>query len=479
MMVSQAVSKVSFVLLVVFFLMCNVSSIYGQKRLLSKKVNIDLREVTIDSALNYVSYKTNVFFSFNSDIVDHRQRFTLKMMDSNVEQVLDQMLLGTGVEYIVINGQIILFKSASPSVTSQQFFEEINIRGNVRDSRNNEPIPGINVYVAGNLKGSSTDIYGNFELKGLTPGRYEIVFSHIVFELKTIPIIVEGDRQFIHMPVKLTPNVRQLKEVEVVANGEAQKQWRRGFRVFEQEFLGSTQNASKCKILNPEVLDISYDPKSGELSATAHSPLIIENEALGYRLNYVLELFERTNRVTRLLGISNFEELALNSKKEYRRVLRNREKSYRGSMIHFLRSLTDDRLKKEGFVTHEVDELPSMINESYFELPAKLHAEQDQFAFDNTLKFTKFLLVIYTHEYESAEYVLENLKRIDHDASLSSNMNLGAFRRQGQISFIKLNLPEVTVNARGFFNEPLAVTTYGYWSWERVAEYMPFDYIPR
>ena len=474
-----ALSRLRLLLFVVVSLWCCQSNLYAQKRILAKKVNIDLREVTIDSALNYVSYKTNVFFSFNSDIVDNRQRFTLKLKDSNIEEVLEQMLLGTGVEYTVINGQIILYKAANSTATKQKFFEEINIRGNVRDSRNNEPIPGINVYVAGNLKGSSTDIYGNFELKGMARGRYDIVFSHIVYDLKTISITVEGDRQFVHVPVKLTPNIRQLQEVEIVANSEPQKQWRRGFRIFEEEFLGSTQNASKCRITNPEVLDIKFDAKSGDLSATAHSPLIIENLALGYRINYVLELFERTKKVTRLLGISNFEELALNSKKESKRVQRNRERSYKGSMIHFLRSLTDDRLKKEGFVTREVDELPSLINESYMERPAKLHEEQGHFAFDNTLQFTKYLLVIYTHEYESAEYVLENLRRVNQVSSVSANMNVGAFRRKGQISFIKLNLPEVTVNAKGFFNEPLAVTTYGYWSWERVAEYMPFDYIPR
>ncbi|UXX79326.1 carboxypeptidase-like regulatory domain-containing protein [Reichenbachiella carrageenanivorans] len=449
----------------------------AQKKVLAKKLQIDLREVTIDSALNYISYKTNVFFSYSSDIIDERQRFTIAYDDSNLEQVLHQLLLGTGVEYTIINGQIILFKSAQPAIT-QYFFEKVNIRGNVRDAESNAPIPGINVYVAGTLKGSATDINGNFELKGLTPGPYEIVFSHIVYNLAHATVTVQGDQQYVHIPVKLEAKTTQLENVEIIADSEAQKNWDRGLKVFEKEFFGNTQNADKCSILNAEVLDIDYDRESGVLKATAELPLIIENLALGYRINYILEFFEHTPTVTRLLGISNFEELPVSSNVERKRIIKNREKSYQGSMTHFLRSLTNDKLKKEGFVIDEVDELPSTINNSYFELPAKLHAGRDQFAFDNTLKFSKYLLVIYTKEYESAAYVFDQLQLANTNVATFNNTVAATGRNVGQMSFIKLNLPVVTINSKGFFNEPLAVTTYGYWSWERVAEYMPFEYEP-
>ncbi|SMD38027.1 Secretin and TonB N terminus short domain-containing protein [Reichenbachiella faecimaris] len=453
---------------------------YGQKKgVLNKKLQINLREVTIDSALNYVSYKTNVFFSYSSDIIDERQRFTIAYNDSNLEEVLHQLLLGTGVEYTIINGQIILFKS-DKNTTTQYFFEKVNIRGNVRDSQTNEPIPGINVYVAGNLKGSSTDVNGNFEIKGLAPGRYEIVFSHIVYNLAHRLVTLEGDQQFVHIPQKLEPKTTQLEDIEIIAksNSETQKNWQRGFKIFEEEFFGNTQNASKCNILNPEVLDIDYDRETGELAATADQPLIIENLALGYRINYILELFEHTPTVTRLLGISNFEELPVANKAEYRRVLKNRKRSFNGSMTHFLRSLTNGRLKKEGYIIDEVDELPAVINISQFELPAKLAANSGQYAFDNSLKFTKYLMVIYVKEYESQAYIMDRLKLANRTDILMNGVPLGASNSAGQISFIKLNLPSVTINEKGFFNEPFAVTTYGYWSWERVAEYMPFDYSP-
>ncbi|MEP2023372.1 MAG: carboxypeptidase-like regulatory domain-containing protein [Reichenbachiella sp.] len=477
-MIRRLTNLLCYALPIVISLILLSNTCFGQKKgVLNKKLQINLREVTIDSALNYVSYKTNVFFSYSSDIIDERQRFTIAYDDTNLEQVLHQLLIGTGVEYTIINGQIILFKSAQ-TTTTQYFFEKVNIRGNVRDSQTNEPIPGINVYVAGTLKGSSTDINGNFEIKGLVPGRYEIVFSHIVYNLAHTLVTLEGDQQFVHIPIKLESKTTQLEDVEIVANSDAQKNWQRGYKIFEEKFFGNSQNASKCSILNSEVLEIDYDRESGELKATADQPLIIENLALGYRINYILELFEHTSKVTRLLGVSNFEELPVNSNSERKRVIKNRQKSYKGSMTHFLRSLTNDKLKKEGFVIDEVDELPSTINNSYFELPAQLHANRDKFAFDNTLKFTKYLMVIYTKEYESPAYVFEQSRDAVAESGGFNFSSSSQSRNIGQLSFIKLNLPVVTINSKGFFNEPLAVTTYGYWSWERVAEYMPFEYEP-
>lgn len=476
-MIKRLAYLFSCVLPLVVGLMLSPNYCDAQRRVLNKRIKIDLREVTIDSALNFISYKTNVFFSYSSDIIDSRQRFTIYYEEADLDHVLRQLLLGTGVEYTIINGQVILFKSRSTTKT-QFFFETVNIRGNIRDAATNEPIPGVNVYVAGTLKGSSTDVNGNFELKDLSPGKYEIVFSHIVYHLAHTLVTVEGDQRFVHIPVKLESKITELEDVEVVANSEEQKNWQRGLKVFEEEFFGNTQNAGKCSILNPEVLNIEYDREKGELTATADEPLIIENLALGYRINYILELFEHTPKVTRLLGISNFEELPVSSNTERKRIIRNREKSYRGSMTHFLRALTNGKLKKEGFLIDEVNELPNAINNSYFELPAKLHADREQFAFDNTLKFTKYLLVIYTREYESTAYVFDQMQLANRDAATLNNTLVGVNRNVGQVSFIKLNLPVVTINSKGFFNEPLAVTTYGYWSWERVAEYMPFEYTP-
>jgi len=47
-----------------------------------------------------------------------------------------------------------------------------------------------------------------------------------------------------------------------------------------------------------------------------------------------------------------------------------------------------------------------------------------------------------------------------------------------QISWIKMNGPSVVFNNSGVLSDPLALVTYGYWSYKRVAEWLPADYKP-
>ena len=47
-----------------------------------------------------------------------------------------------------------------------------------------------------------------------------------------------------------------------------------------------------------------------------------------------------------------------------------------------------------------------------------------------------------------------------------------------QISLLGLNIPSIVLNSAGQLFDPLAVTVYGYWSYERAADMLPLDYTP-
>ncbi|PIV48951.1 MAG: TonB-dependent receptor, partial [Flavobacteriaceae bacterium CG02_land_8_20_14_3_00_34_13] len=44
-----------------------------------------------------------------------------------------------------------------------------------------EPLPFVNVYIEGTTKGTTTDINGNYTLKGVVPGKYALIASHTGF----------------------------------------------------------------------------------------------------------------------------------------------------------------------------------------------------------------------------------------------------------------------------------------------------------
>ena len=88
--------------------------------------------------------------------------------------------------------------------------------------------------------------------------------------------------------LKLDPTGQALAAVTVT--GRHSKVWERQFRQFSRELLGSRPQARQCHISNPDVL--SFQEDKGRLLASATEPLVIANEALGYRLHYDLLHFD-------------------------------------------------------------------------------------------------------------------------------------------------------------------------------------------
>ncbi len=95
----------------------------------------------------------------------------------------------------------------SQCVAAQETF---SITGTV--SSINEPLPFVNVYFEGTAKGTTTDVNGNYTLKGIKPGTYTLVASYTGFTSLRKEITIPG--QNLHFDFVLTEN-ESLGEVVV------------------------------------------------------------------------------------------------------------------------------------------------------------------------------------------------------------------------------------------------------------------------
>ncbi|MCK8496000.1 hypothetical protein M0L20_29310 [Spirosoma sp. RP8] len=59
--------------------------------------------------------------------------------------------------------------------------------------------------------------------------------------------------------------------------------------MFTNNFIGQSQNADLCRIVNPDVL--MFNQSGQTLIVCAQQPLVIDNKALGYRLRFQLDYF--------------------------------------------------------------------------------------------------------------------------------------------------------------------------------------------
>lgn len=91
------------------------------------------------------------------------------------------------------------------------------LRGIVKDAANNQPLIGANVKIQNSTEGAISDLDGQFEIKGLKPGYYNIDVSYLGYETASFyEIEVQGVKPA-YLDVKLKENAKQLDEVVISA----------------------------------------------------------------------------------------------------------------------------------------------------------------------------------------------------------------------------------------------------------------------
>ncbi len=100
------------------------------------------------------------------------------------------------------------------------------VRGRVVDEVSKTPLIGVNVIVISVTDatlGASTDVNGEYAIKGVPVGRQTIKVSYVGFEEQTIPNIVVSAGKEVILNLSLTEQISQLNEVVIVANTREDK----------------------------------------------------------------------------------------------------------------------------------------------------------------------------------------------------------------------------------------------------------------
>lgn len=221
------------------------------------------------------------------------------------------------------------------------------LTGTVTDSLNGKPIAAVSVYLNNTSRGTVTKKDGSFQLN-IPAGVYQLVFSAVSYSTVIIP--VDGGNPSSPVSIRLRPAATELTAITV--EPYEKRGWGKYGKFFRDNFIGAGANAASCQILNREVLRFHFYRRSHRLSVTATEPLQIENNALGYVLEYKLEEFvsDFNANIITWQGYPFFREIQAKNKEKQQEWLRHRKTTYTGSMMHFIRSLYSGHTLREGFL---------------------------------------------------------------------------------------------------------------------------------
>ncbi|TBO42706.1 carboxypeptidase-like regulatory domain-containing protein [Pedobacter kyonggii] len=386
---------------------------------------------------------------------------------------------------------------------AQQTF---NLSGKVSEL-NGSPLPGASIYVSGSKNATVTDNNGQFLLR-LNAGEYDVIIKSIGYKTLTKKVFVKDVDLIVN--VKLQEKSIALADVTIKANPYRNKDLER----FISLFIGTSPNAKFCKIKNPAVLDFVRNQKDNNLKVYASDFLIIENDALGYKLNYLLESFEYEEGAGKVSykGSVYFEDLK-GSDKARQRWAQNRRSAYQGSPMHFFSALYKKNIDSEGFLilklvnqTNSKRPSDSVVKANITRLLLKQQKktglinvnENDSLSYWLKLKskpmylptlITKTVLVdtlLHKSENELKSITSKDIMYVVYTkrdeepgyvSTLSPEIKKNLQFTNSQLSQIKLLVDKCVFSSNGVLVDPQSVYFSGYWGWRNVADSLPIDYI--
>jgi len=404
------------------------------------------------------------------------------------------------IKYLLCTAMLLIF---CLNIQAQKLY---SISGTVKDKKG-ETLPGAGIYLSGYTTATVSNNDGLFNLGKLKPGSYEVVVQMIGYLPYSKSVIIDDND--VKISIVLAENTVQLHEVVITADPNREK----NLQIFKEFFIGKTPNSAKCKILNPNVLYIKYDGDQEILRVTSNEFLIVENKALGYRLKYMLNMFEYNynTRIIYFSGLPVFEDLKGGGGKR-KTWLKNREIAYAGSPQHFFQSLYRNKVEEEGFIIykrimtknpnrppdaillatkaklmkkmHGAANIHGVLADSlaliqhYMDLP-KEFATLDMSGVSTdtlvksiypdmkTINYKDDLYIMYTKEEESIKYsnsghyIMRPLTVPNYEISVAKML-------KGPVSFY----------ANGGMRDSKSLLYEGYWAYEKIGDMVPMDYVP-
>jgi hypothetical protein len=355
------------------------------------------------------------------------------------------------------------------SAIAQQHYA---ISGTVADEKD-QPVKSATVFISGTEKITMTDDAGRFTFYNIDAGTFTVSVSMLGYFPYAQNVIIKTS----DVKVDITLKVKAIILDEVVIGGR--DNWARNFKIFKAAFLGSSANGKQAVILNPKV--INFSTKKGVLLADADEFLIIENKRLGYHIKYLLKDFSYNSAqggLSLYTGETVFEEMQGDEKmkKEW---AKNRLETYKGSLMHFLRSVYANKPLSEGFLTRQMisyvpifgREKPTFLNRVFLD-PRTVDLDTIVTTVDTSFKKLKF----------TTFYILYDPKHIDNE--IVKKGDFVPYKKSVQLddlrgSIVKLQLDEAIIDRKGSYTNYRAFYIEGAIGRKRVGDQLPVEYQPQ
>ncbi|NBC02947.1 MAG: SusC/RagA family TonB-linked outer membrane protein [Bacteroidetes bacterium] len=186
------------------------------KTQIDQKIDVEIQEATVEDALRQIANRTGLKLTYRGDVMEKKE-ITLMEQEVSVTDALDSILNGTELDYKFSEDGYLLIYASREDLTEIEFQQTVT--GTVTDAQTGEPLPGVNVIVAGSQEatgstiGTTTEMDGQYNIS--VPDELNIlVFSFVGYQ--RTEVAVDGRNV---IDVELEPERIRGDELVVVGYG--------------------------------------------------------------------------------------------------------------------------------------------------------------------------------------------------------------------------------------------------------------------
>jgi hypothetical protein len=190
---------------------------------LARPVSVDFQSLPLVDALLRFSERSGISITYSRDVLPAAARVTLRAEQQPAGQVLNALLVGTGLDALVSTAGNVAIAPSPPAVRTAAAAQVRagSIRGRVVDSDNQRPLAGVFVVMndssGAQQAGVLTNPDGWFILQPRQPGTYSLRFETIGYGTRTVEPVTVGNTGVLLDEVGLAQAAISLASIEVEA----------------------------------------------------------------------------------------------------------------------------------------------------------------------------------------------------------------------------------------------------------------------
>jgi TonB-linked SusC/RagA family outer membrane protein len=241
--------------LIVALLAVNLLSLQAVTFSQSKKLSLNLENVSIKEVFSTIEAQSNYRFLYNEKSIEN-QIVSINSQSGSIDHILAEVLSNTGSSYRMLENNLIVITPDNLVLK-----QGIAVKGKVTDAAG-DPLPGVNVVEKGTNNGTITDADGDFSIT-VTGQQSILVFSSVGYLEEEVQV---GGTTNIEL--SMAEDIQQLDEVVVVGYGTVKKSDLTGsvVSVGQRELeQGTVVNPLEAMQGRAAGVDISSNARPGEI----------------------------------------------------------------------------------------------------------------------------------------------------------------------------------------------------------------------